>query len=300
MMEPDLVLEFEIEPGRSPNLENVGRALLAWNDAVQVAVRAIDPGAEVIVELVDVEHGSQRFKQIFRRAEKFAHTVEQGGQDYPLVWKHTKALAKCVAGGILVAGIGVALTPDPQLPEEQMEVFRDIRDLLREDMDLKRSSQTFYEILQEEPSFRQVEVFEGNSKEPFYTVPRSEFAHKSGLFDPQEEDETIETTRPRVVTWEVILVRPVLVGKPRRWTFARDGIEFSALMTDKAVLQALHDKTLAIPFAEGVMMQIEVTYKERFDGKVWLPDADSRKVTRVLSPRVPVSLAPLFAGADRP
>ena len=48
MTEPDLVLEFKIEKGRSPNLENVGRALLAWNDAIQTAVAVLDPTADFV------------------------------------------------------------------------------------------------------------------------------------------------------------------------------------------------------------------------------------------------------------
>lgn len=295
MAEPDLVLEFEIEKGRSPNLENVARALLAWNDAVQAAAAAIDPNAKIVVELVAVEHGSQRFKQILRRTEEIAQTVEEGGQEYPLLWKGSKALAKCIAGGIVLAGITYAVTPD-----DQTEVLEEIRDILRQDQATVQSSQSFYEILQEEPAISVLEVFEGDGTTPMYRVPRSEFGHRSGLFQPQEEDEDIELIKPRTVTWEVVLVKPVLVGKPRRWTFARDGIEFSALMTDRAVLQALHDKTLTIPFAEGVMMQIEVTYKERLEGDAWLPVPDTRKVTRVLSPRVPTPPAPLFSSANRP
>lgn len=296
MIEADLILEFEIEDGKSPDLENVARTLLAWNDAVQAAARAIDPSAEIVVELVGVEAGSQRFRQIFRHIDNFADNVEEGGKEYPHIWKHSKALAKCIAGGILLAGVTHAVTPDDQTP-----VLRDIRDLLRKDIETRQASQIFYESAQHEPSFSKIDVYESDyASEPVYSVPRSEFAHRSGLFDPQGDEAETVTTRPRTVTWEVVLVRPVLVGKARRWTFAREGIEFSALMTDKAVLQALHDRTLSIPFAEGVMMQIEVGYRERQEGLVWLPVRNSLEVTRVLSPRPPLSPTPLFPGADRP
>jgi hypothetical protein len=295
MTEVDIVLEFETDPERNPNIENVARALLAWNEAVQVAVRAIDPSAHIVVELVGVESGSQRFRQIFRRTENFARSVEESAEQYPLIWKNTKALAKLIAGGIVLAGVSYIVTPDDQTP-----VLEEIRDILREDAEAKRYSQAFYEVLQQEPAFVRLEVFEGDSEVPLYSVPRSDFSFMSGFFDLAEEVPTIESTKDRAVTWEVVLVRPVLVGKPRRWTFARDGIEFSALMTDSNVLRALHDRTLAIPFAEGVMMQIEVTYKERLEGDVWLPVADTRKVTRVLSPRINAAPPPLFPDTYRP
>jgi hypothetical protein len=230
--------------------------------------------------------------------EKIAKTIDEGSQEYPFIWKHTKSLAGCIATAVAAAGATVLIAPASHAPPEEMQVLKDIRDTLQEDIDLRRSSQSFYGILQDEPSFSELRLFEGEESTPLLTVPRSEFAHRSGLFQPEEDAIEVTTEKPRTATWEVILVRPVLVGKPRRWTFARDGIEFSALMTDKAVLQALHDKTLSIPFAEGVMMQIEVGWKERFDGKAWLPVADSRKVTRVLNPLVTSAPLPLLADAD--
>ena len=296
MAEPDLVLEFKIAEGRSPNLENVARALLAWNDGVQAAVAAIDPSVEMIVELVEVEHGSQRFKQLFRRIESAAKAIDEGSQEYPYIWKHTKTLASLIAVSVAGAGAVVMMTPTPKAPAEEMQVLDQIRDELKDDIDLRRSTQSFFSILQEDPAFKELRLFESNDAQPFLSVPRAEFAHRSGLFEQQEGNE--EAERPRTATWEVILVKPALVGKARRWTFARDGIEFSALMADKNVLNALHEKTLAIPFAEGVMMQIEVSWKERYDGNAWLPVSDSRRVTRVLNPRVPAGPLPLLADAD--
>lgn len=297
MAEPDLILEFTIEKGRSPNLENVGRALLAWNDALQTAVAAIDPSAVLVVELTEVEHGSQRFKQILRRIDDFGKTLDDGVQEYPYIWKHGKALAGCIVGAIIIAGVTVEMTPTPHAPPEEMELLKQIRDELKDDMNLRRSSQSFYGVLQEEPSFSRLQIYEGDTDVPLYSVPRAEFAERSGLFQVGEDQPEIRE-KQRLATWDVILVKPVLVGKQRRWTFARDGIEFSALMTDKNVLNALHDRTLAIPFAEGVMMQIEVSYRERLEGDVWLPVGDTRKVTKVLSPRVPAGPTPLLASAD--
>lgn len=298
MLEPDLVLEFEIEKGRSPDIESVAKALMAWNDAVQAACSAISPNARIVVELVGVEHGSQRFKQVFRLLEDAAESIDEGGTEYPLIWKHTKSLAKCIAGAILVAVVANQVTSNPGLPDEQMQVFEDIRDLLQKDWDFNQRGQDFYGILQDEPAFKVVEVYEGNNTEPTYIVPRSEFAFKSGLFDSGLDTPEVEQ-EDRVGTLDVVLIKPVLVAKPRRWTFARDGSEFSAEMNDKAVLEAIQNKTLKIPFAEGVTMKIEVAYKERKSGDTWIPVKGTMKVTKVLSPRV--TLPPpgtLFAEAD--
>ncbi|MEL7707322.1 hypothetical protein AAG593_05525 [Citromicrobium bathyomarinum] len=293
MAAPDLVLEFEIEEGRSPDIENVARALLAWSDAVQAAVRVIDPAAQVRVELSGVEHGSQRFKQVLRFLEDTAEAIEEGGQEYPLIFKQVKALAKLIGGGILMAVVLNEVVPD-----EQQEVLEEIRDLLRESPELRRHSEEFYDTLQEEPAIAVVELYEGDSEQPTYSVPRAEFAERSGLFQITEDNQPIERIETRSATWDVVLIRPVLVAKPRRWTFAKDGIEFSAEMTDTTVLTAIREKTITIPFAEGVMMKIEVVYDEEFDGAVWKPIGKSRKVVKVLSPRIMLPPGALFSHAS--
>lgn len=293
MADPDLVLEFKFEEGRNPDIENVARALLAWNEAVQSAVRAIDPRIKVVVELTGVEHGSQRFKQALRFLEDVAEQIEEGGQEYPLIFQHVKALAKLIAGGILMAVVLGEVIPD-----DQLEVLEEIKQILEEDADLQRQSEEFYETLQEEPSIATVQIYEGAAAAPIFSVPRSEFAHKSGFFKLRGNEQTEFEEEERIATWDVVLIRPVLVGTPRRWTFARDGVEFSATMNDQTVLEAIKTRSASIPFAEGVMMKVEMVYKEEFDGSVWRAIPKTRSVRRVLSPRITLPPGALFAKPD--
>ena len=293
MSDVDLVLEFEIEPGRSPDLEKVARALLAWNDAVQATITAIAPDAKVVVALSGVEHGSQRFKQTLRIVEETAAAIEQGGQEFPIIYKQVKALVRLIGGALLTAGV-VNLA----FPDEVKEKLDQIITIINEDRYSREKSEEFYKTLQDEPAITAIEFYEGNNDTPTYVVKRSEFGPRSGLFKLTTVVEEAGRQEQRIAHWDVVLIRPVLLGKPRRWTFAKDGIEFSAEMADKAVLEAIRDKTLSIPFAEGVVMKIEVTYTEEFDGKVWRPIAKTRKVARVLSPRVTLPPGALFANAD--
>lgn len=293
MAAPDLVLEFQIDVGRSPDIEKVARALLAWNEAVQSAVRAIDPTAVAVLELTGVEHGSQRFKQALRFLEGAANQIEDGGAEFPIIYKSLKALAKLIAGGILMAAMLGEVIPD-----EQLEELQEIRKLLESDAEFRRNSERFYENLQDEPAISEVSVYEGSSVEPLYSVPRSEFFIKSGLFRVENEYNILDHEEERVATWEVVLIKPVLVGKPRRWTFARDGVEFSATMNDQTVLNAIKDRSASIPFAEGVMMRIEVAYKEQYDGQVWRAIPKTRIVRKVLSPRIILPPGALFVSSD--
>lgn len=295
MADVDLVLEFEIEPGRSPDLEKVARALLAWNDAVQAAVTAVAPGSKVVVELSGVEHGSQRFKQALRVIEDAAVALEEGGKEFPIVYRNLKALVKCIGGALLTASAVSAVIPDGQ--EEEL---KQIREILEEDRFRRQKSEEFFDTLQNEPAIAAVEFYEGDNREPTFVVARSEFGPRSGLFKIASDNEQLGREEVRIAHWDAVLIAPVLVGAPRRWKFAKDGIEFSATMADKAVLEAIRDKSLTIPFAEGVMMKIEVSYTEQYDGAVWRIIAKTRKVVRVLSPRVTLPPGALFAEPSRP
>src|SRR3546814_17968937 len=100
----------------------------------------------------------------------------------------------------------------------------------------------------------------GANNEVVYSVPRIEFATRSGVWAEEPQLEAI--TAKRTAVWDVVLIKPVLIPEPRRWRFAREGLEFSALMQDASVLQAIHDKTLPMQLAEGVMMKVEMNYRE--------------------------------------
>jgi hypothetical protein len=133
-----------------------------------------------------------------------------------------------------------------------------------------------------------------------YSIPKAEFAERSGLWSGDSDEAPTPATETRTATWDVILIKPVLVPEPRRWGFARDGIEFSALMSDKSFLDAIHNNTLPVRMAEGIRMKLEVKYREHFDGEAWIPVPYSHKVSRVLDPLPPISPTPLFANASAP
>lgn len=247
-----------------------------------------------MVELAGVEAGSQMFKMLLRRAEQAAQQVKGGSAEYPLISQVAIALGGMIVAGTIGSAATIALQPDPRIPDDQMHVFEQMGKDLHESVELQKKNTEFYGILQDEPAFRELKVLDGPSRTQLYSIPRSEFGARSGLWTGDDE-RVSPTVESRTAVWDVILIKPALIAQERRWTFAKDGIEFTALMTDKAILNAIHDKTLPIRIAEGVAMKIEFTYRERREGEVWLPVPGSRKVRRVLSPLPPVSSGPLFA-----
>lgn len=298
-MAEDLILKFEIVEGRVPSAEVVARALLAWIDMLKVAGSVIEPDAELDVGLTGVESGSDIFKLSLRMAEGVAGQVIDGMQEYPLVSKAALALAGLVGTTVFTVALTSAITPDPRIPDDQMEVFREQNRLMEESNDLRREQQRFYGILHEEPAIERIDVLRGYDRQPIYSIPYNEFAERSGLWTGEPEEESMPS-KTVTVTWDVILIKPVLKPERRRWQFMRDGIEFSAKMDDAAFLEALSAKSLGIQMAEGVRMRIEVKYREEFDGTTWLPIKGSHRVTRVLEPSPPPAPVPLFADPGTP
>ena len=301
MADADLILKFEIAPNRSPEAQSVAEAINAYVDVLRAAASVVEPGSSLSVELVGVEPGSQLFRLALRKLEDAAERVKKGGEEYPLVSKTALALAALIGSTVIGTAITHELTPDPRIPPDQMAVFEKMENEMAQSLELQRESARFWGVMQDEPAFDRLDVLRGADREPFYQIPRGEFAERSGMWsgDAEEQSTQVETRR---TTWDVILVKPVLVPEPRRWTFARDGLEFSALMTDKSILQAIHDKTLPIQMAEGISMKVEVQYRERFDGKAWLPVPGSHRIRRVLHPLpyLAPDSAPLFSTSRRP
>lgn len=292
MANADLILKFELVPGRSPDADNAAQALAAWVDLLRAAVSAIEPGTEVKIELVGVEKGSQTFLFAMRRVEQFGADVLDGMSEFPLIKKAVIALGGLVTSTAIIVGVTNVLTPDPRIPDDQMAVFEEQRDLLRESVELQREQARFYGTLQNEPAYDRIDVLNGEYAR-IYTIPRDQFAARSGLWAEDTEVFTLRT-EPRSAVWDVVLIKPVLVPQPRRWRFAKEGLEFSALMQDANVLQAIHNRTLPVQVAEGVMMKVQVDYREAYDGKVWIPVSGSHKIKKVLHPLPPVALGPLF------
>lgn len=299
-MADDIVLRLEIAPSQVPNAENVARALLAYIDMLKVAGSVIDPSARLEVGLAGVEDGSDVFRLTLQRLESFATTLKAGMDEYPLVSKAALTLAGAIGGTVLLVGVTEVITPDPRIPDDQMALFKEQRRLLEESVDLQREQNRFFGILHEEPAINRIDVMRGADRKLVYSVPKNEFAARSGLWIGDENEAELKRFETRTATWDVILIKAVLLPEPRRWVFARDGIEFSARMDDARFLDAIHEKSLRVPLSEGIRMRVEVKYREEFDGAAWLPVRGSHRVTQVLDPLPPAARSPLFPDASDP
>lgn len=293
MATEDFLLKFEIEDGQTPNAESVANALLAWVDMMKAASAVVSPGVAIEVGLVGVEDGSDIFKLVIRPAENMLGQLQSGAAQYPLLSKAALALAGLVITTVIATSITEAMSPDPRIPDDQMAVFEENNRLMRESVELQREQHKFYGILHEERAIKRLDVLRPD-RTTIYSVPRTEFADRSGLWSGEETVAPDTDKETRTATWDVILIRPVLVAEQRRWVFAYESIEFSAKMEDEDFLTAIRDKTLAISLAQGIRMRIEVKYREQREGDLWVPIKGTHRVTRVLDPLPPARPSPLF------
>ncbi len=300
MVEADVTIRFVSEDGKTPNAENVLRALSTYVEILKIAGSVVDPSGRTEVGLAGVEAGSDVFKFVLRKCEDFGDHLTSGVSEYPLVSKAAISLGSLISGTVIIIGLTNALTPDPRIPDDQMEIFEENNRLLEESVELQRKEMEFYGILQEEPAYQSFEVIRPYSQEVVYKVPREEFAARSGLWMSDEIIEAEPDAQTRTATWDVVLIKPALVPEPRRWLFARDGIEFSALMKDQLFLDAIHDKTLPVKLAEGIRMKLELKYREIKEDGGWVPVVGSHRVTSVLDPLPPATPIPLFPDSGPP
>lgn len=299
MSREDVVLHFEIADHELPDAEAVARAVIAWTETARAALQIVDPDSDPRIELAGVEPGSDVFRLVFRKLAEAGQRIEAGGKEYPLVANAAVSLATGIVGGAVLAIGSAVIAPSPRIPDDQMKVFQEMNRNIAASVEVQRRRQEFYSIILPEPAITAVEVQRGVNRERLYRVPRSEFATGSGLWTVTTAQPE-QVTRPGITTWEVVLIRPAAVGKPRRWTFARDGLEFSATMSDPLILQAIAAGTWHIEIAEGVRMRVQMEYKEQLEGGVWRQLPESRKITKVLDPLPPPPSTPLFPAPSHP
>lgn len=279
-----IVLQLGLKDGRNADAAVAAESLLAWIDLARDAARAIDPYADIRVELIAREEGS--LKQILKLIDDHAAIISAGADHFPYLKKAAIGLAIAVATAGLSTFVEQALDTDVQdvaLSQTDRDLLRGMTDAIRESADASRSAMRFYRALDRDPAITNVVVKQaGDHGAAIVTIDRAQFAMRGGLYT-SEAAPPAEQTRSEI--WSVVLMQAPFYVSARHWGFSRDGVRFSAQMADLEFLQAITDKTIPIGLQEGVRMEIKVEWKERELGKAWEYVPDSRKVVQVLSPR---------------
>lgn len=284
MSENSISLYFGLKDGERADLEVVAAAAIQWVEVLRAAASAIDPEAQIRVELIDASESSLRLNTIFEWMEEQLAQIEEGAREFPRLKKLAIALVVFV---VLEAGPTYDFyfgdPPKLSLSEEDRRRLDDLIKRAQEAPDLEIPKRKFYKTLERDPSIVEIGMSEGRGDRLVITVPSTEFAERSGLWAIME-DEQERTLHPVL---DVTLIAPVLLSRPRSWSFQPEGLpEFNAVMRDKRFLKALEESHVRERLRTGIPMTIRLEVKEQKDGGDWVMKRGGRSVIEVISPKI--------------
>lgn len=285
MSEEPLGLYFRLKPGEKADLEIISSAAIAWVETLRATARAIDPNADIRVELIDADESSLIYNTLIEwfenHIEKRLERLERGGKRLP----RTRRLALALAIFVVTTGIPTSLDyfGPPDFTDEDRETMKRIEAKVTADVAVQTAKRKFYRTLEREPRVLGVGVRDSPDSDPMFVVPSAVFSEAGGLWAPEDEGVLEQISQPVI---EVTLVKPALVHTPRSWTFKPDGLpEFDAVMRDAKVLRAIEEKRFPVD-GEGIRMTVRLEVKEVFVDGQWKLVRGGRSVTRVISPKI--------------
>jgi hypothetical protein len=282
----EISLYFGLKEGRKADLEIVAQAALHWVGAIRAAAQAIDPGAQIRVDLIDASEASLHLNSVFEWIEGQLARLDAGASNYPRLKRLAVALA------IFVASSGPQTYDfyfgrhEMQLSAEDRQRLDTLIELMKRIPEVKENERKFFKTLERDPAISEVGVTEGRDPKakPAITVPHSQFAERGGLWALQTD---MEQERVLYPVLDVTLVKPALATGHRSWVFAQEGLpEFSAIMKDQRFLDALKDSNIHEQLRMGIPMTIRLEVKERTVAGVWKVKPRGRSVIEVLSPKI--------------
>ena len=279
-------LYFDLQKGERADLEVLAEAAIHWIATIRETANAIDPNIKVRVEIVDADEGSIKFNTVFKWVEEKLENFESGSSEYPRLRKLALALS------IFLLGVAADKVVD-QIIESPSRLELSDEDRERLDELLKRSKgkpeietpkRKFFKTIERDRGIVSVGVSEGPDMDLIASVPRSQFAERSGLWAIMEDED--ERTTSSIL--DVTLVSPVLINQPRSWRFQLEaGLpEFNAVMRDKNFLSALEKSYIQEQLRTHIQMTIRLEVREEKRGGAWVVPRGGRSVVEVIAPQV--------------
>ncbi|MBZ9983999.1 hypothetical protein LB521_22960 [Mesorhizobium sp. BR-1-1-8] len=285
MSDGHLSLYFTLKEGEKADLEVVAAAAIQWVEALRAAAREIVPEAQIKVELVDAQESSLRFNTVLDWAEEQLARIEEG------TGKHRRLAKLAIALAVFVPVTGYPTyefyfgdQPTLSLSEEDRLRIDGFLERTRNLPEVEEKRRKMFRTLERDPSISGVGVAEGRKDPPAVLVPSKEFAERGGLWAIQDDVVDKRTLWPVL---DVALIGPVLLNKPRAWTFQPEGLpEFKAMMKDKRFLAALDESHVREQLRTGIPMTIRLKVDEIKENGVWTVKRGGRSVVEVISPRI--------------
>lgn len=274
-------LYFGLHDGRKADLEAVSRAAIHWADSVRLAANAIDPSATVRIEYVSAHESSLSLNTILDWGETQLEKL------------HSSRRPRLAATAIGLA-IFLVIDAGPTIEfwlgdEDNLELSEDDRKLLEEMFDkisssteIAESNRRFFQAVEADPAISSVGLAEEPRGRLAFSVPSSQFAERSGLWEQSENREWRWSERDA----DVILETPNLSQNDRVWRFMDVATEvpFTAKMRDEVFIETLKAGGISENLRMGIKMQIHIRFKEEFVDGEWVSIPSTIEVMRVTLP----------------
>lgn len=286
MSDGEISLYFGLREGEKADLEVVAAAAIHWVETMRAAARELIPGAEIRVDLINASEGSIRLNGVLDWVENQLIRIEEGTKGHPRLWKLALGLV------IFVPTVGVPTydfyfgdEPTLSLNAKDRELLEEYLDKANKNPEVKTKRLQFFQTLERDSSISSAGIAESHASKPVVSVPSDQFAERSGLWIALAEDEPQERTTYPV--FDVTLVGPQLIPKPRAWKFQPQGLPaFSAIMKDQRFLAALENNAIQESLRIGIPMTIKLEVKEQKVGNAWVPKRRGRSVIQVIAPTI--------------
>ncbi|OYX72941.1 MAG: hypothetical protein B7Y81_04275 [Caulobacter sp. 32-67-35] len=176
MSDDRVSLYFQLKAGEKADLEVVARASLAWVEGMRASARALDPEAQIKVQIVDADESSLILNAVMEWVENNIEArlerLERGGSKLP----RTKKLAIAIAGFLIFTGPPTYdfYFGDPDFTDEDRAVLNKLAEQARSDPDVIVARKKFYRTIEADPSITAVGIKELPGGEPIAMVPSSQ------------------------------------------------------------------------------------------------------------------------------
>ena len=281
MSEIPLSLYFQLEEGKSADIEVVSRATLAWAAAIKELSYITDPSLEVRIELVSGTEGSLSLNSIIRdvrsrvtNRQTLRTVVTTAG-----IWLALEIGSYSVGAILDYLRSTDASEITKELSNEEIEsIAKEVATKLEQGVAHNEIYQ-FYGEVTRDPHIVGVGSTTITGNKPTIIIPRSEIEARIN-----NESVTEESTTRRIKTEKLslTLVKPTLIeGKARRWGFLGPFGEFGAVVKDTEFLSRVLTGTTHVPMVAGILMDVELETVEEFEQNVWRPK--SYTITKVLA-----------------
>ncbi|MCO7736731.1 hypothetical protein NJB95_08885 [Brucella intermedia] len=278
--EQRLTLYLQHDPRGKPDVGTVARTLIHYENSLQKISAFLDPSAQIRIELQGIEEGSLRLITTLKSAKaKFAK--------YPITFGVAAAFSYYLLSELGSYGISNGLDyifkneSSVHISKESLlDISRSVAETCRLGVG-ENDARKIYQELHGDPVVTGLSLIPGHHTKPSIIIPRSQFAERGTIVEKVASD-----TRTIVKPETLILVRPDLTRKNRKWVFSTNNTEFSARILDDLFLRSLENGTSDIPLTMGIVLEALVeTIEEKIDG-VWRPT--TKNVQRIITVRPPM------------